>query len=122
MWLQGAYAEIFGYHYASSFPSGACGMPNLQAFVAALEATSVSVCMIAENWYGYTGGVTSDRHPEEGLRMPVDFVPTSPVKHCVPRISGGVYSGVTEVVSAVKNQVSAAPVWRCLLPRRPYLS
>ena len=41
---------LTGYHYASSFPSGACGMKDFQAFVAALEATSVSVCVIVEHW------------------------------------------------------------------------
>ena len=41
---------LTGYHYASSFPSGACGMKDFQAFVAALEATSVSVCVIVGHW------------------------------------------------------------------------
>ena len=76
------------------------------AFAAALEATPVSVCVTAEFWNDVTG-VLSDRHPEEqflhGLKMPVDFVP-SPVFQYVPRFSGGVNSGVSEVVSAVKIQ------------------
>ena len=49
----------------------------------------------------------TDRHPGgqffQGLRMPVDFVP-SPVFQLVPRFSGGVNSGVSEGVIAVKNQ------------------
>ena len=49
---------------------------------AALEASPVSVTVIAENWNDYTGGTASDRHQDEQfllcLRMPVDFVPTSP--------------------------------------------
>merc|ERR1712196_390670 len=61
------------------------------------------------------GTSMSDRHPEEqfkkGLRMPVDFVPTAPVKQYVPRNSGGVNWGVTEVVSAVKNQGQCGSCW-----------
>ena len=36
----------------------------------------------------------------------MDFVPTSLVMQYVPRISGGFYWGVTEVVSAVKKSGS----------------
>ena len=44
----------------------------------------------------------TDSNP--GERMPVDFVPT-PVFQLVPRSSGGgVNSGVSEIVRAVKNQ------------------
>ena len=52
-----------------------------------------------------------------GLKMPVDFVP-SPVSQFVPRFSGGVNSGVSEVVSAVKNQRLCGCAGRSLLPRR----
>ena len=90
------------------------------------EATHVSVCIISVNWNDYTGGVSSDRHPEEqyfqGLRMPVDFVPTSLVKHYVPRISGGDYWCVTEVVSSVSVKVSTDRAGRSLLPRRWHCS
>ena len=68
----------------------------------------------ADNWNDYTGGITSDRHPKvqflQGLRMPVDFVPTSPVMQYVPRFSGGV-RGVIEVVSAVKYQGQFGSCW-----------
>ena len=81
---------------------------HASVLAAALEATPVSVCVIAENWNDYTGGVTSDRCPEElflqGLGMPVDFVPSSPVIQHVSPIPGGVCWGVSEVVSAVKYQ------------------
>ena len=50
----------------------------------------------------------SDRHPEEqfiqGLRMPVVFVPASPAIQYAPLFSVGVNWGVSELVSAVKNQ------------------
>merc|ERR1712136_355075 len=38
---------------------GACGKQDLQGLAAALEATPVSVCVNAENWNDYTGGVMS---------------------------------------------------------------
>ena len=106
--LPRAYAKIsVSINAFSSCSSGACGKQVLQAFAAALEATPVSVCVAAEFWNDFTGGVLSDRHPEEqffqDFKMPVDFVP-SPVFQYVPRFSGGVNSGVSEVVSAVKNQ------------------
>ena len=49
------------------------------------------MCVFADEWNFFTGGAVSDRHPEgqflQGLRMPVVFVPASPVKQYVPRIS-----------------------------------
>ena len=68
-----------------------------------------SPCSVtAEFWNDFTVGVLSDRHPEEqflhGHGMPVDLMPISPVEQYAPRISGGVNSGVSEVVSAVKYQ------------------
>merc|ERR1712136_696961 len=38
---------------------GGCGKQDLQGLSAALEATPVSVCVNAENWNDYTGGVMS---------------------------------------------------------------
>merc|ERR1711991_157609 len=58
--LQGAYAKVTGYHYATTpCTSGACGKQDLQGLAAALEATPVSVCVNAENWNDYTGGIMS---------------------------------------------------------------
>jgi hypothetical protein len=58
--LQGAFAKVSGYHYAvPPCTSGACGTQDLQGLAAALEATPVSVCVNAENWNDYTGGVLS---------------------------------------------------------------
>ena len=83
----------------------------VEAFAAALEATSVSVRASAEYWNDYAG-VTTFRHPEEllqALKMPVDSVPL-PVKQYVPRLAAGVNWGV-EVVSVVFFSGS----WRILL-------
>ena len=90
--LQGAYAKVTGsYHATSSCSPGTCGKQVLQALVAALVATSVSVCVLPEYWNDFTAGYTSDRHPGEqsflGLRLLVDFVLFSPVKQYVPRSS-----------------------------------
>ena len=109
--LQGAYAKVTGFHCASSSCSSvAWSKQVLQAFAAGLEAISASVCVIAENWNDFSGGVMSDRHPGvqffQVLRLLVVFVPTSHVKQYFPLISGGVYWGVTEVVSAAKDQTA----------------
>ena len=62
--LQGAYAKVTDCHCStSSCLSGACGKQVLQAF--ALEATPVFMWVSAQNWKDHTGGVTSDKHPEE---------------------------------------------------------
>ena len=86
----GAYAKATGSH-CSSCSSCACGKQVLQPFAAGLEATPVSVFVVAVNWNDYLGGITSDRHPDQqflqGLRLPMDLVPTSPVIQYVPRCS-----------------------------------
>ena len=61
---------LLGFHCStSSCSSGACGKQVLQAFTAALEATFVPVCVIADNWNDCAGGVISDRHPDEQCFM-----------------------------------------------------
>ena len=60
-------------------------MQDLQAFAAALEATPVSVCVVTEDWNSFL------------------------VFQHVPRFAGGVNFGLSEVVSAVKNQGQCGP-------------
>merc|ERR1711916_378478 len=56
------YAKVTGYHYATTpCTKGRCRKQDLQALAAALEATPVSVCVNAENWNDYTGGVMSSK-------------------------------------------------------------
>merc|ERR1719316_2039312 len=56
--LQGSYAQVSGYHYATTpCTSGACTNQDLTAFAAALEKTPLSVCVNAGAWNDYTGGV-----------------------------------------------------------------
>eukprot|EP00310_Coccolithus_braarudii_P024864 CAMPEP_0183358020 /NCGR_PEP_ID=MMETSP0164_2-20130417/47993_1 /TAXON_ID=221442 /ORGANISM="Coccolithus pelagicus ssp braarudi, Strain PLY182g" /LENGTH=379 /DNA_ID=CAMNT_0025531813 /DNA_START=51 /DNA_END=1190 /DNA_ORIENTATION=+ len=56
--LQGAYAAVSGYHYpVPPCTSGACTNQDLGALAAALETTPVSICVNAEQWNDYTGGV-----------------------------------------------------------------
>ena len=113
--LQGAYAKVTGYHDAtSSCSSGACGMQDLQAFALALVATPVS-------WNDYTGGVMSDRHPGEqfiqGLWVPVDFAPVSPVKQYVPAFQVASIGVLLKWSVRSSVRVSADRAGRSLLPR-----
>jgi len=56
--LQGGYAEVSGYSYATPpCTAGACATQDLTKFAAALEKTPVSVCVNAGAWNDYTGGV-----------------------------------------------------------------
>jgi len=58
--LQGGYATVEGYHYATPpCTSGACANQDLDKFKNALEHTPVSVCVNAGAWNDYTGGVMS---------------------------------------------------------------
>jgi len=56
--LQGSYAAVSGYKYATApCTQGACENQNLQEFAQALEETPLSVCVNAGVWNDYTGGV-----------------------------------------------------------------
>ncbi len=58
--LQGGYATVEGYHYATPpCTSGACKHQDLGKLKSALEHTPVSVCVNAGVWNDYTGGVIS---------------------------------------------------------------
>ena len=77
-WLQGAYAEVSGCHFACSFARGACGMQNLQAFFVALETTPGSVCVTAEDCttaLAMSRPTSTQKSSSLTPRMPVDFVP-----------------------------------------------
>jgi len=56
--LQGGYAAVSGYKYATPpCTQGSCEHQDLAALAAALEETPVSVCVNAGVWNDYTGGV-----------------------------------------------------------------
>jgi len=56
--LQGGYAAVTGYSYATKpCTQGACANQDLKKFAEALEHTPVSICVNAETWNDYTGGV-----------------------------------------------------------------
>jgi len=59
--LQGGYAQVTGYHYATPPCVGGCTgeKQDLKKFEAALEHTPLSVCVNAGAWNDYTGGVMS---------------------------------------------------------------
>ena len=58
--LQGGYAQVSGYTYATPpCTSGACTSQDLDTLAASLEETLISICVNAENWNDYTGGVMS---------------------------------------------------------------
>lgn len=56
--LSGGFAAVSGYKYAvPPCTSGACENQNLEGLAAALEETPLSICVNAEMWNDYTGGV-----------------------------------------------------------------
>ena len=58
--LQGGYAQVSGYTYATPpCTSGACTSQDLDTLAASLEETLISICVNAENWNDYIGGVMS---------------------------------------------------------------
>merc|ERR1712151_784287 len=74
--LQGAYAQIKGYKYATKPCNDAgCYHQNLTKLEEAVENGPVSVCVVAQMWSYYTGGVMT---AETCGPMGADFV-----DHCV---------------------------------------
>lgn len=62
MELQGGYAQVSGYSYATPpCTSGACKSQDLDKLAAALEETPVSICVNAGAWNDYTGGVMTSK-------------------------------------------------------------
>ena len=100
--------EQFKTQYQKSYANDAEELERYGLFKKSKARVAKLNALNPEPVFGITS--MSDRHPEEqfkkGLRMPVDFVPTAPVKQYIPRNSGGVNWGVTEVVTAFKNQAS----------------
>ena len=110
---QRAYAKVTGLHCSSSSRSGASGEQVVQASTAALEATPFSVCVVADNWNGCTGEVTSDRHSGSavaGSQVANGFLCPLHLRHStfLALLCGFIW-GVFNVVSAVKNQGLCCP-------------
>jgi hypothetical protein len=60
--LQGSYATVEGYHYATPpCTSGGCTNQDLAKLKSALEHTPVSVCVNAGAWNDYVGGVLTSQ-------------------------------------------------------------
>ena len=58
--LQGGYAHVSGYTYATPpCTSGACTSQDLDTLAASLEEALIAICVNAENWNDYIGGVMS---------------------------------------------------------------
>jgi len=56
--LQGGYAQVTGYSYATKpCTQGSCEHQDLHKLAEALEHTPVSICVNAQTWNDYTGGV-----------------------------------------------------------------
>jgi len=93
--LQGGYAAVSGYHYATKpCTSGACNSQDLHAFAAALEETPVSVCVNAGAWNDYSGGVMTSAacgsmaaDYQDHCVMAVGFNTTAPTPYWIVRNS-----------------------------------
>ena len=94
MRLQGAYAEVSGYHFPFSFARGACGEQVPQAFWQLWRPLPALCALLSKaerlHWRCHA------RHAPSSLtlRMPVDFVPFFVLQY-VLRFEGGVNWGVT---------------------------
>merc|ERR1712005_46496 len=93
--LSGSYAQVSGYHYATTpCTSGACTNQDLTAFAAALETTPLSVCVNAGAWNDYTGGVLTSAacgsmgaDSQDHCVMAVGFNSTAPTPYWIVRNS-----------------------------------
>merc|ERR1719498_760243 len=93
--LSGSYAQVSGYHYATTpCTSGACTNQDLTAFAAALETTPLSVCVNAGAWNDYTGGVLTSAacgsmgaDAQDHCVMAVGFNSTAPTPYWIVRNS-----------------------------------
>jgi len=93
--LQGGYAQVSGYTYATPpCTSGACTSQDLDALAASLEETPISICVNAENWNDYTGGVMSsaqcggmDADSQDHCVMATGFNSTAPTPYWIVRNS-----------------------------------
>jgi len=93
--LQGGYAQVTGYKYATKpCTSGSCAKQDLAAFANALEESPVSVCVNAGAWDDYTGGVMSSAacgpmgaDYQDHCVMAVGFNSTAPTPYWIVRNS-----------------------------------
>jgi C1A family cysteine protease len=93
--LQGGYASISGYSYATKpCTSGSCEHQDLDALAAALEESPVSVCVNAGSWNDYTGGVMTSAAcgsmgaaDQDHCVMAVGFNTTAPTPYWIVRNS-----------------------------------
>merc|ERR1719387_364636 len=93
--LSGSYAQVSGYSYAvKPCTSGACTNQDLRGLAAALEKTPLSVCVNAETWNDYTGGVLTaagcgsmGAASQDHCVMAVGFNSTAPTPYWIVRNS-----------------------------------
>jgi C1A family cysteine protease len=93
--LQGGYAQVTGYKYVTPpCTSGACKNQDLTALANALEESPVSVCVNADSWTEYTGGVMTSAacgpmgaDYQDHCVMAVGFNRTAPTPYWIVRNS-----------------------------------
>mmetsp|Transcript_66017 Transcript_66017/g.137856 ORF Transcript_66017/g.137856 Transcript_66017/m.137856 type:complete len:399 (+) Transcript_66017:129-1325(+) len=92
--LQGSYATVSGYSYATKPCTGACENQDLDALAAALETTPISVCVNAAVWNDYTGGVLTSAgcgsmasYDQDHCVMAVGYNKTAPTPYWIVRNS-----------------------------------
>jgi len=93
--LQGGYAALSGYSYATkACTEGSCKHQDLGALAAALEESPLSVCVNAGVWQDYTGGVMTSAacgsmaaEDQDHCVMAVGFNATAPTPYWIVRNS-----------------------------------